>query len=385
MRKKNILFCLKYYPVFGGGETVTNILADKLIERDYKVSVSFFKDTSSTLIQSNPSIQQLKLDDKMSLSENILILQQFILDNNIDIIINQWGIDYTDLCWQAKFNSKAKLIVCLHMDPFLKKPFDYKEIFKSPLYILKFLLLKLFPTQVRMIRSRHRHIYQLTDKYVLLSKSYENILSKRLNLNPKDNKLLTIPNPNTYSDNIYPNLNNKTRSIIYVGRLENNHKQLHKMLLAWHHIENKIDEEWTLDIIGDGPDRESLKKMSNNLRMKRIFFHGFVDPTPFYRAASILLLTSAYEGLPMVILEAMQFGVVPIVMNNFTSINDIIENNKTGIIVPKNNIKLFEKAIIESTQMYNNLKMYQKNAIESSIRFSQDYIVDQWEKLFLEL
>jgi glycosyltransferase involved in cell wall biosynthesis len=68
------------------------------------------------------------------------------------------------------------------------------------------------------------------------------------------------------------------------------------------------------------------------------------DVVPYYRAADVLLLPSAYEGLPMVLLEAMREGLVP-VATDVSGHPDAINDDQNGILVPLDDVTGFgEKA-----------------------------------------
>jgi glycosyltransferase involved in cell wall biosynthesis len=61
--------------------------------------------------------------------------------------------------------------------------------------------------------------------------------------------------------------------------------------------------------------------------LKRVNFEGYRNPQPFYKRASIFVMTSANEGFPMTLIEAQQNGCVPVVMNSFSALREIIQNN----------------------------------------------------------
>ena len=77
--------------------------------------------------------------------------------------------------------------------------------------------------------------------------------------------------------------------------------------------ERKGDEGWgslRLDIVGEGGLERALQESIRREGMERqIHLHGFCDPHPFYRQADLLLMTSLREGLPLVALEALSYGV----------------------------------------------------------------------------
>lgn len=104
------------------------------------------------------------------------------------------------------------------------------------------------------------------------------------------------------------------------------------MIETWEFIEEH-NPNWKLTIVGDGPERSNLEQISNNIGLKRVSFVGFQNPNEYYKRAAVLMLTSEYEGFPLVIAECMSFGVVPIVYGSYSAVYDIIENGKNGAIV----------------------------------------------------
>ena len=90
-----------------------------------------------------------------------------------------------------------------------------------------------------------------------------------------------------------------------IGRLSAQ-KNLIDLLRAWNVARSSLDG-YTLDLIGDGPDRERLERyvIQNDLQ-ESVIFHGFVDnPSDYFAYATALVMSSKYEGYPMVILEAL--------------------------------------------------------------------------------
>ena len=96
-------------------------------------------------------------------------------------------------------------------------------------------------------------------------------------------------------------------------------------------------------------------------------------------------MTSRFEGWPMVLMESMQMGVVPIVYNSFEALSDIITHNVDGIIVKNNNNKKFVEQLKEIMQNSQKLKHMQQNAILNSAKFAIDIIGEKYLKLFSEL
>ena len=96
-------------------------------------------------------------------------------------------------------------------------------------------------------------------------------------------------------------------------------------------------------------------------------------------------MTSNFEGFPMVLPEAMSFGVVPLAFDSFPAVSDIIIDNKNGFLIPPFSIKQYVKKI---EILINNDSIRQEMAQEG-VKMVQNYsvenIVRQWEILFYRL
>jgi glycosyltransferase involved in cell wall biosynthesis len=89
-----------------------------------------------------------------------------------------------------------------------------------------------------------------------------------------------------------------------------------------------------LHIVGDGPEKANLESLCRSLGLTAtVIFHGFQhDPVPFLAHADILLIPSLHEGIPYVVLEAMQSGVA-IVAAKVGGIPEILEHMRTALLI----------------------------------------------------
>lgn len=96
--------------------------------------------------------------------------------------------------------------------------------------------------------------------------------------------------------------------------------------------------------------------------------------------ADLFMLPSNYEGLPMVILEAMSFGK-PVVASNVGGISEIVENDKNGYTVENDAILFAEKIkyILSNEDVYEK---FSNNALE---RFYKDLTVDKMVDSYLKI
>ncbi|MDH8702179.1 glycosyltransferase involved in cell wall biosynthesis [Dysgonomonadaceae bacterium PH5-43] len=114
-------------------------------------------------------------------------------------------------------------------------------------------------------------------------------------------------------------------------------------------------------------------------RINNVKFLGFQDPMPFYQSASVLCMTSNYEGWGMVLTESMQFGVVPIAFNSSGAFIDIINNEKNGILISPFNMAQYKKQLCNLLDN-NSLRLEMSmNAQEDIKKYSVKNIVDSWE------
>lgn len=126
--------------------------------------------------------------------------------------------------------------------------------------------------------------------------------------------------------------------LLYVGRLFDYQKNI-KFLLD---MVSRIKElPWKLIVYGDGPDSEKLKKHCNFLGLSnRVVWKGFEkNPLGKVKEASCLLLTSRWEGFPLVLVESLAAGLPVIAANCETGPSEIIVHGQNGFLYEPGNIE----------------------------------------------
>ena len=379
-----IAYIMRFWPEYGGGETITAILANEFVKRGHTIHVLYHYWNSITPMpyELDSRIKEKQLNTSNYTENNVNALGAYLRENKIDVMINQWGDQR--LCFEAKKLSGAKLVTCWHMNLFQeRKPIAIKSKFYC-------LLAGRHNYQKRSIKfqvKEHLEREHMSDHYVFLSKSYENEYLRFAKGKSDATKLDSIPNALTYSfDYDINHYNEKKKEVLFVGRMIEYHKRLSYILKIWKQIEADAQLiEWNLRIVGDGPDLQATINLCHELKLQRVFFEGFKDPQPFYEQASIFMMTSALEGFPMVLGEAQQYAVVPVVMDSFSSLHDIITNGENGVIVENNDINGFVYAMKELMNNNNYRKCIAQRCLFSSKRYTVDKIVDKWEVLFKTL
>ncbi len=92
---------------------------------------------------------------------------------------------------------------------------------------------------------------------------------------------------------------------------------------------------WKLDLVGDGPEHESMQQLASLLGIgDRITFHGYQqDPAAILSGAQAFVLSTRSEAFPRSILEAMRAGL-PIVASNVGGVSEAVEHGRNGLLVP---------------------------------------------------
>lgn len=371
----------------GGISTVTNIIASGLIKRNHRVYILLSKKINIEQYASSASANSINLPDTELFSKsNIEFLNQLIKEKQISIIINQWGLFEPLQFIDSISNKNIPRISVLHSNPLLNLDSLFRDsmILRDSTFIEKlkriarFLLFPKIKNQFFNDRVSHlKNIEKGGSFIVTLSPSYSKIIE---NIIPRyASKITSIPNPTVY-DSV--KITKKEKIVLFTGRLNEREKRVISLIRIWRKICKK-HSDWKLVILGDGPDRQKLEKEALNI--PNIEFRGFINPQEFYEKSSIFCLTSAFEGFPMSLIEAMQHGCVPISYDSFPAVYDIITHNHDGIVVPNNQTKIFIKSLdnlIENEDLRTKLST---NARSSVQKFNKENIIDKWEGLLLKI
>ena len=392
MNKPNILFLLKGLEI-GGLEVVTAVLANKFVEEGHQVSVfSFLGGKHSIANRFDARIKLYQQDDYSRSKENVAKLRKVLVDDKIDIIINQWGLPYTPIktARKAAKGLDVKIISVYHNAPSFNGRIQKLNIaLMGCENLMKRLALRLMRFAFKKVTSRAMaYIYRHSDLFLVLSPSYIEEF-KRFTGVSDDRYLQVLTNPITVEHDGYEYaFNEKQKEIIYVGRLDFVQKRVYRVIDTWNYLEERFPD-WRLTIVGDGEDRENLENHVKYLGLKRVSFEGFQKPIDYYKRASILLLTSDFEGFPLVLAECMSFGVIPAVYNSYSAVCDIIDGGKDGIVLPYHKLgyNANEAAGMIAKIMTDDGKREQMAlaAIKKSKEYSAEKIYSEWERVFASL
>ncbi|TSC89699.1 MAG: hypothetical protein G01um10143_189 [Parcubacteria group bacterium Gr01-1014_3] len=183
---------------------------------------------------------------------------------------------------------------------------------------------------------------------------------------------------------LYPNTLSAKRSkiIISAGRL-----------VPWKGFDVLIEimkelPDWRLEIIGDGPESETLKLKVESLKLQgRVLLSGQIPREELLRRlaqSGIFILNTSFESFSFQLVEAMHVGA-PVITTNIGNLSEIVENNKEGILVEPNNKQEILAAIhkIDSDPEFRG--MITKNAKEKVKQFSIENTINQVAQLLSTL
>lgn len=368
-------------PQKGGVERITDIIAKILLKRGYTIFYLNWKREQDNYEYPVPVIDlpSSNLEDP----NNLEVYNRFLKENRIDVIINQHGLyEGTYFLSQVKVQN-VKIISVLHSDPFgyydhlfadlmTLRDSSIKEKVKR---VARFFLYRKVKKIIHRSLVNHYTFIQEHPQYVcLLSESYKERLEEYCDL--PDNYFISIPNPNTYENiEIIPH---KEPILLFVGRLDNRSKKLFTLIDIWYRL-CKLYPQWKLIIVGDGPDKDVLINKAKDI--SNIEFKGYQDPREYYEKASIFCMTSIFEGFPMCLTEAMQFGCVPIAFDSFSAVYDIIKPGETGELVKSFDKKEYVGKLIHLIDDETYRKKLSKNAFQYVKRYDIANILPKWIEL----
>ena len=328
----------------GGAERVALNLASGLKNIGCDVTLLVLKKRGSFKGEVPENIDIVELQRSRMLT-SIFALAEVVESKEFDAIIS--FKNYVNICLLAASlisGRKTPIIVTEHNHLSTKKPSEGKFIRKKLFHLFS--------------RTLIRFLYPYADHIVGVSKGVANDLQKTAKLsrdvdvvyNPVVSSKLLEHQPS--SDHLHPWFSNSEPVIIGVGRLTEQ-KNFSLLIKAFRRVNERVPSR--LIIFGEGDQREMLESLIKKLNLDdRVSLAGFSDEIfASMSAADLFVLSSKWEGLPTVLIEAMACGTPVVSVDCPSGPDEILESGKWGRIVPMDDAEALVDAMAETLNAEN--------------------------------
>ena len=138
-----------------------------------------------------------------------------------------------------------------------------------------------------------------------------------------------------------------------------------------------------LVILGEGREEANLRKLSGELGVADdVIFLGYKDnPYKYMKHATILVVPSLYEGFSLIIVEAMACGVPVIATRSYAGIEDIIEHEKSGLLVPADDQKSLGEAMCSLLKNPEERQLLVSHAAKKLRNYASQDIVQHYKTI----
>ena len=342
--RKEICFIIANAFSYAGTENICNFMTDSL-GIDYDITIVSLNGNGETFYPFKKAKRIISLHDKKLKIFNSLILTRKYGKDGVFIISMGKLSAFYGLCSILSMKSLNKTIACEHVsiNSFSNKVREFK------LFFLK----------------RYFKVVTLTDS------DLEFLVSRQVDA-------IKIHNPIFEKNNLR---SSRSKIALAVGRLDYQ-KGFDRLLHIWSRFV-VLNPGWRLKIAGEGEMRGELNKIIETLQLSEsVELLGKVkNVDSLYKDADIFLMTSRYEGLPMVLLEAKAWGLPTIAFNCQTGPKEVINNGVDGFLIDDESNDDFVSAMNElasDNEKYFEMSLACKETIE---KFSAKNICKEWEKL----
>lgn len=361
----------------GGAERNVVNLVNNFDKKKYAVSLVLGRAEGDFIKEISKSIPVIDINSSYGSLSLLFKLIKYFKKEKPDIFVSSFSrINIISILARGLSQSKTKIIATEH------------AVFSSLPVIAKTFWHRIFARF--FLPAISRFIYPKAELIICVSKGIAEDISKAINCR---GRIKTIYNP-IVNDKIYKLAQEpvnhpwfsdyKIPVIVAAGRLVKC-KDYPNLFRAFGIIFQK--QPVRLVILGRGPEKYKLKQLADELGLsKNIAFLGFQEnPYKYMKKASVFVLSSLQEGFGNVIVEAMACGAPVVATDCPTGPGEIIENMKSGILVPVGDEKSLAAAILK---ILNNPGLAEKFSAKGKLRaecFSVKKSVEEYENIFKEL
>ena len=394
----NILFVThrNVDPLIGGIERVTYDLATELVQRGVSCYSAYLE-----VFERESDVVNVFSDSKRISKDNVCgDFHSLICERHIHFVIVQGSDENVtsiirDVSEAVRSAGFCKLIFMFHNMPgFEFTKANVKVLLhrilngRNLIYNLKYLLFRIFGAVAQKairskIEKKYKVPYQLSDKVVVLTGKFREKYAQYANVQC-DDKICSIPNILPYKQKYDMGRGEKQKEVLWVGRFDDRHKRLSLALEAWRRIENEFPD-WVFRIVGYGEDEDYYRAYVKSSNLRNVRFEGLKDPYPYYGRASVFMMTSAFEGFGMVLLEALSMGAVPVAFDSFEPLHDMVEDGVNGFIVGDGRMDDYCSRLRTLMSNQDLRETMSRKGVQMVDRFSAESVVPKWMELFESL
>lgn len=381
----------KVHSTKGGTERATITVAMALT-RLYGIRCFSIYEAPADTPKEECFVKEFHWTPQKELEKNAQVLRSIIVENRIDCVIIQGAFIHVPRFRAAVENITCKIIFAHHFEPRWELVFGrFDKIIKHQpksmadfcRWVKSIVMYPLMALQKeRRLSAAYREAYECADRVVLLCRSFIKPYGEFARIHDTS-KYVIIPNGLSFDFTPCSDKLTKRKVALIVSRLDEPPKRLSLALRIWARVkQDTVAEGWTLRIVGHGNDLKLYEHIIRNEHIPDVSLEGRQDPVPYYKEASIFLMTSRSESWGLTLTEAQQMGVVPIAFDTYASLREIITDGENGVVIMEGDVDGFVHHMLELMQNEELRQRIAWQAIISSQRFSQERIAKMWWKLF---
>jgi glycosyltransferase involved in cell wall biosynthesis len=251
------------------------------------------------------------------------------------------------------------------------------------------------PPGLRLIAQEHMHYFQRIDRVRRRVDRHKARLDALVTLTARDrddyiersswpaDKVHVIPNASRAS--ILTDWSERENVIVAAGRLT--HQKGYDRLIDAFVPVARAHPDWQLHIYGKGPDRRALQKMINERGIgHQARLMGWTDRLDLVLSqAAIFALSSRYEGLPLVGIEAMSKGLPIVAFDCPRGPRELVRDEQNGYLVANGDLLAFSTALERLVLDAELRGAMGKVALEDALHYQIPTVGQQWDRLLGEL
>lgn len=158
-------------------------------------------------------------------------------------------------------------------------------------------------------------------------------------------------------------------------------KRIEDVLLSFEIISREVDVK--LILVGDGPERSVLEKISRASKFKNnIFFLGSLKSTKeVLNISDLFFLPSSTESFGLSALEAMACSV-PVISTQTGGIPEVVIDGESGFLSKVGDVEEMSRNAIDILSIENKLSLFKENALKQAMKYDVKQILPKYEKIY---